>query len=130
LYGIANHVPGYLALRGLLAVAPPSFYRGALVRLGGGLAIFAAAYGVQTTIVAVVAPPLALPYLLSLVPSGLFARRYLAELRLHRIGPRRLFRMIEHRDRMAFLKAERDQLAEELSELRRDYLASVQQRNP
>ena len=77
-----------------------------------------------------VAPPLALPYLLSLVPSGLFARRYLAELRLHRIGPRRLFRMIEHRDRMAFLKAERDQLAEELSELRRDYLASVQQRNP
>ena len=130
LYGIANHVPGYLALRGLLAVAPPSFYRGALVRLGGGLAIFAAAYGVQTAIVAVVAPPLALPYLLSLVPSGLFARRYLAELRLHRIGPRRLFRMIEHRDRMAFLKAERDQLAEELSELRRDYLASVQQRNP
>lgn len=39
-------------------------------------------------------------------------------------------RPIKHRDRMAFLKAERDELAEELTEPRRDYLASVQQRNP
>ncbi len=124
-WGIVNHVPAYLALRALLAVSPPSFYRGALVRLGGGLAIFGGLYAAQTALVASVAPYAALPYFLSLAPSGLFARRYLAEVRLHRFGPRRLFRILKHRDRIALLKADREQLVVELGELRTEYLASV-----
>ncbi|GAB5541111.1 MAG: hypothetical protein SangKO_008710 [Sandaracinaceae bacterium] len=123
LYGIVNNALPYLALRVLLGIAPPSFYRGALVRLGGGLAIFALAYAAQTAVVATYAPALAPLYALSLVPSAFFARRYLAELRLHRVGPRRLFRMVKHRGRLAYLRAERDDLAAELAELRREYLA-------
>jgi len=127
LWGIANHVPSYLALRALLAVSPPSFYRGALLRLGGGLAIFGGFYAVQTTAVAMVAPWAALPYFLSLAPSGLFARRYLAEIRLHRFGPRRFWRILKHRDRIAILKLDREQLTRELAELRTEYLASIPQ---
>lgn len=123
LYGVVNNAVPYVVLRALLGVSPPSFYRGALVRLGAGAAIFFGSYGAQTALVAsAVGPALAVPYFLSLAPSGVFARRYLAELRLHRLGPRRLLRMVRHRDRVAYLKAERDALAEELGELRTEYL--------
>lgn len=126
LYGVANHLPAYLAIRLALALSPPGFARGALFRLGIGASIFAIAYAGQTAWVsATLGPAVGTLYALSLAPSGLFARRYLSELRLHRLGPRRLWRYLKHRDRVARVKAERDALAEELAELRREFLAEA-----
>ncbi len=59
---------------------------------------------------------------LALVPTGLFARRYLSELRLHRVGPRFVLRCLWHRTRIAALNAERAELTAELAELRKQYL--------
>ena len=123
IFGVMNHIPSYLALRVLLALNPGTYYRGALIRLGGGLLIFGGCYAAQTALVATVAPWAALPYFLTLAPSGLFARRYLAEIRFHRFGPRRLMRILKHRDRIELLRAEREQLVRELDELREAYLS-------
>jgi len=127
-YGVANHIAPYLCLRAVLALSPPSFYRGALVRLAGGAGIFAAFYAGQTALVGSAGgPALGALYALSLLPSGLFARRYLAEARLHRFGPRRVVRMFRHRDRVADLRAEREALIEELTDLRRAYLDQAEE---
>ncbi|MGE0786302.1 MAG: lysophospholipid acyltransferase family protein [Sandaracinaceae bacterium] len=124
LYGVVNHAPAYLAMRAALALSPPSFAQGALFRLGVGAGALAIAYGVQSALVGgTLGPGLGVLYALSLAPSGLFARRYLAELRVHRLGPRRFFRALASRDRLAWFRAERDALSEELAEIRREYLA-------
>ncbi len=126
LYGVVNHLPSYVGIRLALALTPPSFARGALFRLGAGLTIVGVCYATQTAWVsAAFGPAVGALYGLSLAPSGLFARRFLAELRVHRLGPRRLLRILRNRDRVALLRAERDALAEELAELRREYLAHV-----
>lgn len=126
LYGAVNHLPAYLGIRLLLAVSPPGFARGALFRLGVGTSVLALCYAGQTaTVSASLGPIVGTLYGLSLAPTGLFARRYLAELRVHRLGPRRLYRLFRYRDRVARLAAERDALAEELAELRHEYLAEV-----
>lgn len=127
LYGVVNHVVPYLLLRLALALSPPTFARGALFRLGIGIAIFAVAYVCQTTGITLLFGPLAgVIYAILLVPFGLFARRYLSQLRIHRLGLGRMFRMIRYRGRIARLKAERSALTEELAELRHEYLAQLE----
>ena len=128
LYGAANHVAPYVLLRVVLALSPPSFYRGALVRLSAGAGIFALCYGAQTALVgSALGPAVATLYAASLVPTGLFTRRYLAEARIHRLGPRRMLRFWRESGRLAEMRAERDALIAELSELRREYLAHAEE---
>ncbi len=122
-YGVATNVVPYLAMRALLTVSPPRFYRGALVKLLLGGVLFAAFYALTASAVwGLFGPVFASAYALSLVPAGLFARRYLVEVRLHRLGPAGLLRLIRHRGRIALFEAEREMLAEELSALRDAYL--------
>ncbi len=125
-YGIATHALPYLAMRAFLTVSPPRFYRGALVKLLLGAVLFAAFYGLTASGVWGLWGPIASSlYALSLVPAGLFARRYLVEVRLHRLGPSGILRFLRHRSRVALFEAERRLLAEDLAELRDAYLAQA-----
>jgi glycerol-3-phosphate O-acyltransferase/dihydroxyacetone phosphate acyltransferase len=125
-YGIATHFLPYVVMRLLLFVSPPHFYRAALMKLLLGALFFAAFYGTTTTMVWLASGPIAAcVYLVSLVPAGLFARRYLTEVRLHRFGPKWIWRVYRHRSRMKMLQAERVMITEELAEIRRLYLAET-----
>lgn len=130
LYGVVNSAAAYLLLRLALALSPPTFARGALVRIGVGLTVFALAFAAQiVAMVSILGAAVGVLYGLSLVPSGLFARRYLSQLRVHRLGAGRLLRMIRYRGRMARLKAERQALMEDLATLRHEYLAELEARS-
>jgi hypothetical protein len=123
-YGVATSLVPYLSMRALLWLSPPHFYRAALAKVLLGALFFAAFYGVSASAVWGLGGPIAASvYALSVVPAGLFARRYLVEMRLHRIGPSWIWRVLRHRGRVAMWKAERDLLAEELAALRTRYLA-------
>jgi glycerol-3-phosphate O-acyltransferase / dihydroxyacetone phosphate acyltransferase len=125
-YGIATHAVPYLFMRLLLVVSPPRVYQAALIKLLAGALIFAAWYAVTTTFVFFGAGPIAASlYAMSLIPTALFARRYLAEIRLHRLGPSWVWRFFRHKGRLAMLRAERKMLADELATLRREYLATI-----
>lgn len=126
-YGIATHFAPYLLMRLLLFVSPPHFYRAALMKLLVGALLFAATYGVTTAMLWMSAGPIwASIYAATLIPAGLFARRYLTEVRLHRFGPTWIWRLYRHRNRMKMLAAERDMIREELAEIRRLYLAETE----
>lgn len=123
-YGVATSFAPYLLMRALLWLSPPHFYRAALTKVLLGALFFAIFYGLCASAVWGLGGPIASSlYALSLVPAGLFARRYLVEMRLHRVGPSWIWRVLRHRGRVAMWKAERDLLASELAELRTAYLA-------
>jgi hypothetical protein len=122
-YGVATSFVPYLAMRALLWVSPPRFYRAALVKLLLGALFFFAFYALTAAALWRAAGPIAASlYLVTLVPAGLFARRYLVELRVHRLGPSWLVRLVRHRSRVAVWRAERALIAEELAALRARYL--------
>lgn len=122
-YGVATSFVPYLAMRALLFLSPPRFYRAALTKVLLGALFFAIFYGLSASAVWGLGGWIASTlYALSLVPAGLFARRYLVELRLHRVGPSWIWRVLQHRGRVAMWRAERDLIAEELAGLRARYL--------
>ena len=127
LYGLVNSAVPYLLLRIILSIGRPSAYRVALTKLVGGGLLFSACYAGQTAWVGSVLGPLpATAYALGLVPSALFALRYVTDLRLHRLDPISLLRRLRHRGRISALRAEREALAAELAKLRHAYLAEIE----
>lgn len=125
-YGIATSFLPYLAMRALLWLSPPRFYRAALTKLLLGALLFAVFYGLSASAVWAAAGPIAsCLYAASLVPAGLFARRYLVEVRLHRVGPRFVWRLFRHRGRIAMWRTEREMIADELAKIRAEYLAAT-----
>jgi len=126
-YGVITHLLPYLALRALLWVRPPRFYRGALAKVLLGGLFFAAFYAASSAAVWGAAGPItASVYAASLLPAGLFARRYLVEVRLHRLGSASMVQLMFRRSRLALFKAERQLVADELASLRDRYLAATE----
>ena len=126
-YGVITHFVPYLALRALLWVNPPRFYRGALAKLLLGGLFFAAFHAATTAAVWGAAGPVAASlYAASLLPTGLFARRYLVEMRLHRLGSASMVQLMFRRSRLALCRAERQLVADELAALRERYLAATE----
>ncbi len=124
-YGMATSFVPYLAMRLLLWLSPPRLYRAALTKVLLGALFFAAFYALSASAVWGAWGPIASSlYAATLVPAGLFARRYLVEMRLHRFGPSWIARVLRHRGRVAMWRAERELLANELAELRERYLAA------
>jgi 1-acyl-sn-glycerol-3-phosphate acyltransferase len=126
-YGMITHLVPYLALRALLWVRPPRFYRGALAKVLLGGLFFAAFYAATSSALWGLAGPVtACVYAMSLLPAGLFARRYLVEMRLHRLGSASMVQLLFRRSRLSLFKAERQLVADELAALRERYLAATE----
>jgi glycerol-3-phosphate O-acyltransferase / dihydroxyacetone phosphate acyltransferase len=126
-YGLATCLLPYALLRMTLWVLRPSNDRVALFKLLGGAALFGACFAAETAAVAWLygAIPASL-FGASVLPAALFAQRYVTEVRLHRIHLKSVDALLQ-RARMARLRAEREALARELGELRRRYLAHLEE---
>lgn len=128
-FGLLTSVVPHALLRLLMQPLRLSTDRVALFKLLAGAVIFAAAYAVETVVVARlfgVVP--AVVFGVSLAPAALFARRYLIETRLHRLQIRSLGAW-RTTGRLKALRDERRALAEALTELRVRYLDHVVQRS-
>jgi glycerol-3-phosphate O-acyltransferase/dihydroxyacetone phosphate acyltransferase len=125
LLGLVTSVVPHALLRLLMQPLRLSTDRVALFKLLAGAVIFGAAYAAEVVAVARLFGTLpAALFGLSLVPAGLFARRYLIETRLHRLQWRSLG-VWRARDRLAALRGERQALVEALTELRVRYLDHI-----
>ncbi len=123
-WGLVNSLAPYLALRALLRVARPRTDRLAVFKLVAAPLLFGGAWTGQTLGVAgLLGPVPAAAYASTLGPSAIFALRYVTEARLHRLGRRSVFGRLGAGDRLAWLRAERKRLEDELGELRREFLA-------
>ena len=124
LFGLATNVAPYVLLR--LALAPLNLTtdRIALFKILGGATLFGAAYAAQIAWVTSTFGfvPGAI-FGAALLPAALFSRRYLIELRLHRVQLRSLGTLIERGGgRLGALRVERRELSAELASLRKRYL--------
>lgn len=123
-YGLAVSLVPYAILRVSLAFTRPSTYRVALVKLLGGASLFLAFWTVATALVAWRAGVwAALVFALTLLPSALFALRYVTENRLHRVQWRSAGAWLQGH-RMAALREERKAISEALAALRQRYLTA------
>lgn len=125
-FGLATSLPPYAVLRAAMALLPLSTDRIALFKLGGGAALFGAAYAAQVAVVTHLAGPVAgAAFGAALIPAAMFARRYVIETRMHRVHLRSLAAW-RRSGRLDALRTERKALAAELAELRTQYLATLE----
>ena len=124
LLGIAGTILPYAILRLLLLLGRPRSYRIALIKLLGGGLLFAGWFGLLIwTAWTLIGPGVALAIGLSLVPLGVFAHRYVIDLRLYRFGLRKNVRRLVQRRRFVRLEIRHRWLMRELTVLRSAYLA-------
>jgi hypothetical protein len=124
-YGLAVSLGPYALLRAALAVLRPTTYRIALFKLLGGAALFALCWTAATAALAWRAGPwTAALFAVTLLPSALFAHRYVTETRLHRVQWRSADTWLRRR-RMARLRAEREAITQVLAALRQRYLTQT-----
>lgn len=124
LFGLATNVVPYVFLRLALAPLKLTTDRIALFKILGGATLFGAAYAAQTAWIASTLGfvPGAV-FGAALIPAALFSRRYLIELRLHRVQLRSLGALVERGGgRVGALRKERREISEELATLRKRYL--------
>lgn len=129
LFGLVTSLGPHVLLRLAMIGLRLSTDRVAFFKLVGGAVIFAAAYALETYVVArwIGAAEAAL-FAALLVPAALFARRYLVETRAHRLQLRSLGAWWS-RGRLGRLRAARQTLTAELSELRDRYLEHLARRS-
>jgi hypothetical protein len=125
-FGLATSLVPYAVLRAIMMPLRLSTDRIALFKLLGGTVVFGAAYAAEVALLASMFGwlPAAL-FGAGLVPAAFFARRYVIETKLHRLQLRS-FGAWRDKTRLEALRAERRQIAEQLSELRVRYLAHVE----
>jgi glycerol-3-phosphate O-acyltransferase/dihydroxyacetone phosphate acyltransferase len=124
LLGIALTILPYGILRLSLLLARPRSYRIALLKLLGGGVLFGAWFTLLVwTAWKLIGPGVALAVGLSLVPLGVFAHRYVIDLRLYRFGLRKNLRRLVYRRRFLRLELRHRWLIRELTVLRNAYLA-------
>lgn len=124
LLAIAATILPYAILRLLLLVGRPRSYRIALIKLLGGGLLFGAWFALLIwTAWTLIGPGVALGLGLSLVPLGVFAHRYVIDLRLYRFGLRKNLRRLVYRRRFLRLEIRQRWLTRELGLLRTAYLA-------
>jgi glycerol-3-phosphate O-acyltransferase / dihydroxyacetone phosphate acyltransferase len=124
LLGIAATILPYAVLRLALLLGRPRSYRIALIKLLGGGLLFGLWFAslIWTAWKAGgIGGGLAVG--LSLVPLGVFAHRYVIDLRLYRFGLRKNLRRLVYRRRFLRLELRQRWLTRELEALRTDYLA-------
>jgi 1-acyl-sn-glycerol-3-phosphate acyltransferase len=126
LLGIATAILPHAILRLLLLIGRPRSYRIALSKLLGGGLLFGAWFSLLIwSAWTLIGPGVALAVALSLVPLGVFAHRYVIDLRLYRFGLRKHLRRLVLRRRFLRLELRQRWLTRELSSLRTAYLAGV-----
>jgi 1-acyl-sn-glycerol-3-phosphate acyltransferase len=122
--GVAATILPYAVLRMLLLFGRPRSYRIALIKLLGGGLLFGLWFGlVVWTTWRAAGFPAAVGVGLALVPLGVFAHRYVIDLRLYRFGLRKNLRRLVSRRRFAVLELRQRWLTRELALLREAYLA-------
>src|SRR5690606_5794751 len=95
LLGVAATILPYGLLRLALLLGRPRSYRIALLKLLGGALLFGLWFGLLVwSAWRAIGPGVALAVALSLVPLGVFAHRYVIDLRLHRFGLRKNLRRL------------------------------------
>jgi glycerol-3-phosphate O-acyltransferase/dihydroxyacetone phosphate acyltransferase len=125
LLGIAVTILPYAIMRVLLLIGRPRSYRIALTKLLGGGLLFGSWFAALIwTAWTLIGPGVALAVGLSLVPLGVFAHRYVIDLRLYRFGLRKNLRRLVYRRRFLMLELRHRWLIRELGLLRSAYLAA------
>lgn len=124
LLGVAATILPYAILRLALLLGRPRSYRIALIKLLGGASLFGLWFSLLVwTAWQAIGPGVALAVGLSLVPLGVFAHRYVIDLRLNRFGLRKNLRRLVYRRRFLRLEIRHRWLTRELTTLRTAYLA-------
>src|SRR5690606_24104445 len=124
LLGVAAMILPYAILRLVLLLGRPRSYRIALIKLLGGALLFGLWFALLVwSAWRAIGPGIALAGGLSLVPLGVFAHRYVIDLRLHRFGLRKKLRRLVYRRRFLRLEIRHRWVIRELTALRTAYLA-------